>query len=202
MQEQENQQVAGDWQQQNRNRNKNRNNVKYGTGSVVVAGAEAAPVCVHIGNVNPAATEDMVRRAIIESANNIQEKPEVLKEEQVKVEMVRRREEDPNPRTRAWKMTVPHLWREMVVNRSDFYPRGWSHRQWFNRSNFKRREELAGPPGAGRAQSGGPLRLEEQPGGPQAGEEQSGGPGGAQERTGGLRGAEQPLNVEVNGSDM
>ena len=139
----------------------------------MIAGAEAAPVCVHIGNVNPEATEDMVRRAIVESANNLQEKPEELKEEQVKVEMVRRREEDPNPRTRAWKMTVPHLWREVVVNRSDFYPRGWSHRQWFNRSSFNKKEEQAGPRGAG-AQS---RRVLEQSGGTQGASGQARGPG-------------------------
>ena len=114
--------------------------------------------------------------------------------------MVRRREDDPNPRTRAWKMTVPHLWRE-VVDRSDFYPRGWSHRQWFNRSSFKKKEEQTGPRGA-RGQSGGPLRLEEQSGRPRAGEEQSGGPGGAQEQSGGLRGAKEPREVKVNESDM
>ena len=118
--------------------------------------------------------------------------------------MVRRREDDPNPRTRACKKTVPHLWREVVVNRSDFYPRGWSHRQWFNRSNYKKKDEQAGPRGA-RGQSGGPLQFEEQSGRPRTGEEQSGGPGGAQEQSGGLRGAEGPLEtttVEVNGSDM
>ena len=52
---------------------------------------------MHIGNVNPEATENMVRRAFIESANNMQDKPKVLKEEQVKVDMVRRREEYPTP---------------------------------------------------------------------------------------------------------
>ena len=52
---------------------------------------------MHIKNVNPEATENMVRRAFIESANNMQDKPKVLKEEQVKVDMVRRREEDPTP---------------------------------------------------------------------------------------------------------
>ena len=98
-----------------------------------------------------------MRKAIVECANNMQEKPEELKEEQVKVEMVRRREEDPNPRTRAWKLTVPNLWREVVVDRSDFYPRGWSHRQWFNRSNFKKKEEQARPQGAGALPKGPPL---------------------------------------------
>ena len=203
-QEQGRQQVDEGWQQQNKNRNRNRNPVKYGTGKIVLAGAEAAPICIHIGNVNPEATEDMVKKAIVDCANSLQEKPEELKEEQVKVEMVRRREEDPNPRTRAWKLTVPNLWREVVVERSDFYPRGWSHRQWFNRSNYKKKDEQAGPRGT-RGQPGGPLRLEEQSGRPRAGEEQSGGPRVVQEQSGGLRGAEEPreaTTMGVNGSDM
>ena len=153
--EQEQEKQVNVWTiQNNRNRNRNRNQVKYGTGTVVVAGAEAAPICVHIGNVNPKATKDMVRKAIVESANCLQDKPEELKAEQVRVEMVRRKEEDPNPRTRAWKMTVPNLWREMVVERSDFYPRGWSHRQWFNRSSFKKKEEPARLQGAGEQAAG------------------------------------------------
>ena len=121
----------------------------------------------------------MVRKAIVESANSLQEKPEELKEEQVKVEMVRRREEDPNPRTRAWKLTVPHLWREVVVDRSDFYPRGWSHRQWFNRSSFKKKEEPARPRGA-----------EGLPGGPQGARAQTGGTQGASVETRGAQGAD------------
>ena len=162
--------------------------MKYGTGSVVIAGAEAAPVCVHIGNVNPEATENMVRRAIVERANNLQEKPEELKEEQVQVEMVRRREEDPNPRTRAWKLTVPHLWREVVVNRSDFYPRCWSHRQWFNRSSFNKKEQ-GGPRGAGVMSRGA---------GAQSGraQELSGGSQGAGVQTRGAQG------LEVTTADM
>ena len=92
-----------------------------------MSGAEAAPVCVHIGNVNPNATEARVKEAILECARNMIEKPGELKEDELYVVLVRRKEEDPNPRTRAWKLTIPNLWREQALNKSDFYPRGWSH---------------------------------------------------------------------------
>ena len=168
---------AGEWQPAS-NRYRNKKKINYGTGNVM-SGAEAAPVVIHIGNINPNATEVKVKEAILQCANNMSEKPGDLKEEELHVEPVRRKDDDPNPRTRAWKVTVPNLWREQALNKSDFYPRGWSHRQWFERRNLRReqpgrtgwRQAAVGGPGAGGPEAGGPVS-----GGPAAGGPAAGGP--------------------------
>ena len=132
-----------------------------------------------------------MKEAILKCANNMTEKPGELKEEEFHVEVVRRKEDDQNPRTRAWKVTVPNLWREQA-QKSDFYPRGWSHRQWFERRNTRRREEHGQPgavgPGAGgpageRPAAGGPAARGAAARGPAAGEPGPGEPG-ARRRTG------------------
>ena len=44
-----------------------------------------------------------------------------------------------NPRTRCWKVTVPHVWKEML-KKDEFYPRGWSHRPFHHGGGRKQLE--------------------------------------------------------------
>ena len=50
-----------------------------------------------------------------------------LKSDEIVVKCMNNLKDIPNPRTKCWRITVPHLWREMM-KRDEFFPRGWSHR--------------------------------------------------------------------------
>ena len=73
--------------------------------------------------------EEKVKEIIVMCSNlEVEGKPEnaKLKLEDVKVKCLNNKNE-PNPRTKCWQVTVPHLWR-MMMKKDEFYPRGWSHR--------------------------------------------------------------------------
>ena len=101
---------------------------KFGTRVVDMEGAEAAPVSFFIGNTNPKSVKESIEKVVLQCANETGENK--LKVEDIEVTSVTKVE---NPRTRCWKLTVPNKWRETFRDDS-FWPMGWSHRPWSNRS--------------------------------------------------------------------
>ena len=99
----------------------------YGTNRVNVDGAEAAPIDVFVGNTNPRATEDVIKRVLLKCADNMPEKPKL---DILEVQLLTNPERDPNPRFKSWMVRVPYACKELMENDS-FYPNGWSHRKYF-----------------------------------------------------------------------
>ena len=100
----------------------------YGTNKVgIEEGAEAAPIEVFVGNTNPRASEEIIKRVLLKCASNMPENPKL---EILDVKLLTNPERDPNPRFKSWKVTVPYAYRTLMEDDS-FYPDGWSHRKYF-----------------------------------------------------------------------
>ena len=102
----------------------------FGSAVIDIEGVEAAPVDFFVGNTTPKIDNDKVKEIILKcAALKLEGKPEniELKLEDVNVKCLNNIKDEPNPRTKCWRITVPHVWRE-VMKRDEFYPRGWSHR--------------------------------------------------------------------------
>ena len=114
--------------------------VSFGSARIDIAGAEAAPVDFFIGNTHPETNEDNVKEVLVKCASIIQgdNKPDVeLKVDNLKAVCLNSKVED--PRTRCWKVTVPHVWREFL-RKDEFYPRGWSHRPFHHGGGRKQQD--------------------------------------------------------------
>ena len=99
----------------------------YGTNTVDVEGAEAAPIDIFVGNTNPRAKEDIIKRVLLKCADNMPEKPKL---EILDVKLLTNPERDPNPRFKSWVVRVPYAFKALMEDDS-FYPNGWSHRKYF-----------------------------------------------------------------------
>ena len=104
---------------------------QFGTNKVNVTGAEAAPIDIFIGNTRPAATEELIKQALVKCGEIQGEMPAELKEENIVVKLMNNLAEEPNPRTKCWKVAVPYIFREVMAMDS-FFPNGWSHRKFHN----------------------------------------------------------------------
>ena len=116
---------GGDFQHQNRRRQPRKMN--YGTNNVEIEGAEAAPIEIFVGNTNPRATDDIIKRVLLKCADNMPEKPKL---EILEVKLLTNAERDPTPRFKSWMVKVPYSFKSLMENDS-FYPNGWSHRRYF-----------------------------------------------------------------------
>ena len=76
--------------------------VSYGKSKVTLAGAEAAPIDIFIGNTNPLATPEMIKTVL---ANSAQQLPDKLQLAVIEVKCLNNFERDPNPRSKCWKIT-------------------------------------------------------------------------------------------------
>ena len=101
--------------------------VNYGKSNTTLAGAEAAPIDIFIGNTNPLATPDMIKTVLINSALQL---PEKLNLEVIEVKCLNNFERDANPRSKCWKVTVPFAQKE-YMDKDELYPTGWAHRKFF-----------------------------------------------------------------------
>ena len=77
----------------------------YGTNQVEVEGAEAAPIEVFVGNTNPRATEEVIKKVLIKCADNMPGKPKL---EILDVKLLTNPDRDPNPRFKSWMVRVPY----------------------------------------------------------------------------------------------
>jgi uncharacterized LabA/DUF88 family protein len=101
--------------------------MNYGTNKIEEAGAEAAPVDVFVGNTNPRATEEIIKRVLIKCAEKMPDKPKL---EIIEVKLLTNAERDPNPRFKSWMVRVPYSFKTLMEDDA-FYPDGWSHRKYF-----------------------------------------------------------------------
>ena len=97
----------------------------------MVSGGEAAPVDIFIGNTNPGSTTDIIKEVLVKCA----EMSEDINEPLVVID-AKCLTKDDNPRTRCWKVTVPHKYRD-YMEKDSAYPSGWSHRKFFQARNNK-----------------------------------------------------------------
>ena len=121
----ENPNVEKDFQTVN-NRRRHRK-MNYGTQNIEEIGAEAAPIDVFVGNTNPKATEDIIKRVLIKCAEKMPEKPQL---EVLEIKLLTNPERDPNPRFKSWMVRVPYRFKTLLEDDA-FYPSGWSHRKYF-----------------------------------------------------------------------
>ena len=112
---------------------------KFGTRVVEMEGAEAAPVSFFIGNTNPRSVKENIAKVIIQCARETN--GSILKEDEIEVFCMTKVE---NPRTKCWKITVPNKWRNTLRDEG-FWPMGWSHRPWVNRSSGNGKDSVKKP---------------------------------------------------------
>ena len=94
---------------------------------MTLAGAEAAPLDIFIGNTNPLTTPEMIKTVMKNSAAKLPDQPML---EVLEAKCLNNFERDPNPRSKCWKVTVPYAFKELMEN-DELYPSGWSHRRFF-----------------------------------------------------------------------
>ena len=121
----ENQDGDGDYQTVN-NRRRNRK-MNYGTNKIDEAGAEAAPIEIFVGNTNPRATEEIIKRVLVKCAEKMPDGPKL---EILEVKLLTNPDRDPNPRFKSWMVKVPYAFKNLMEEDA-FYPNGWSHRKYF-----------------------------------------------------------------------
>ena len=101
--------------------------MNYGTNKIEEAGAEAAPIDIFVGNTNPRATDEIIKKVLIKCAEKMPENPKL---EILEVSLLTNPERDPNPRFKSWKVRVPYAFKTLMETDA-FYPDGWSHRKYF-----------------------------------------------------------------------
>ena len=106
--------------------------VQYGTAKVNVAGGEAAPYDIVVGNTNPASTDEIIKDVLQKVAQGM---PEDLKLEKsleiLEVEcLTKPRLDGRRIWTRTWRVQVPNMFKEHMM-RPEAYPAGWTSRRYF-----------------------------------------------------------------------
>ena len=107
-------------------RNRKQRKIAVGSSNVEIDEAgEAAPIDYYVGGTTTSATETIIEAVLMKCAKGIDQQLnlKVLKVEQLGTQ-------NPNPRTKAWKVTVPFRFKELM-EKDELYPCGWSHRRFF-----------------------------------------------------------------------
>ena len=105
--------------------------MNYGKAKVEVAGSEAAPYEVFIGNTHPNSTEEKISEVLVKCSEQFSGDEKFESPLQIlKVTCLSK----PNPsgeplRTKCWKVQVPNKFREHML-KDEAYPYGWSHRRF------------------------------------------------------------------------
>ena len=109
-----------------------RRKVNYGKCSIDVAGGEAAPYEVFVGNTNPGSTPEIIEEVLKKCADMLPGEQKLAEPLQVlQVKCMTRPNENGDPlRTKCWMVQVPNKFREHML-RGEAYPNGWSHRRYF-----------------------------------------------------------------------
>ena len=84
-------------------------------------------VDIFVGNTNPRATEEKIKEVLLLSAAQMPEKPALVIN---KVKCLNKLDDEPYPRTKCWKISVPYAFRDLM-NDDNLYPAGWSHRTFY-----------------------------------------------------------------------
>ena len=135
--------------------------VQHGTAKVDVAGGEAAPYDVVIGNTNPGSTKDIISEVLKKVSQQV---PEDMKLqyplEILKVEcLTKAREDGKRVWVKTWRVQVPNKFTEYML-RPEAYPAGWTTRKYFppraQRPPVPNIDPTVGQPPVKRANVGGP----------------------------------------------
>ena len=106
--------------------NRRRRPVNHGSSRVEVDEAGvAAPIEIYVGNTTPAATEEVVKNVLIKCAKAFNPDTDFSV-----VEVVRLATHIENPRTKCWKVVIPHKFKD-IIEKDELYPSGWCHRKFF-----------------------------------------------------------------------
>ena len=92
---------------------------------------------IFIGNTRPDANEDLIKQALVKCGENQSDMPSELKEGDIMVKLLNNLAEEPNPRTKCWKVTVPYIFKDVMAV-DTFFPSGWSHRKFHNQVGNKK----------------------------------------------------------------
>ena len=112
-----------------KNKGRKQRPVQHGTAKVDVAGGEAAPYDVVIGNTNPGSTKDIISEVLKKVAIQVpdemkpQEPLEVLEVEC----LTKPREDGRRVWVKTWRVQVPNKFKE-YMHRPEAYPAGWTTR--------------------------------------------------------------------------
>ena len=101
---------------------------EVGTSSVDLSdlgiAAQAGPIQFYIGNTFGTCDEETITNVLIKCAQNIDKD---VKFDVLGVELLTKED---NPRSKCWKVVVPHHCRE-IMERPDMFPPGWRHRRFY-----------------------------------------------------------------------
>ena len=118
----------------NRNKQQGRRErpVQHGTAQVKVAGSEAAPYDVVIGNTNPASTDDIIKSVLTHVADNMEGEFKLKEPLHImEVEcLTKPREDGSRIWTKTWRVQVPARFKDYML-RPEAYPAGWTCRRYF-----------------------------------------------------------------------
>ena len=106
--------------------------VQYGTSKVNIAGGEARPYDVVIGNTHPGSTEEIIKDVLQKVA---QKMPDEVKLEEpldiLEIEcLTKARDDGSRIWTKTWRVQVPNKFREHML-RPEAFPAGWTSRRYF-----------------------------------------------------------------------
>ena len=106
--------------------------VQYGTSNVKVAGGEAAPYDVFVGNTHPDTTDDIVKKVLVQVSEKMSEEMKLEEPlEILEVEcLTKPRNDGSKIWTRNWRVRVSNRFRAHML-RPEAYPVGWSSRRYF-----------------------------------------------------------------------
>ena len=115
-----------------RNQGRRPRPVQHGTAQVKVAGGEAAPYDIVIGNTNPGSTEEIVKKVLLHVSESmtdelkLQEPLEILEIEC----LTKPRDDGRRIWTKTWRVQVPSRFKE-YMQRPESFPAGWTTRRYF-----------------------------------------------------------------------
>ena len=109
--------------------------MNYGKSEVTVAGCEAAPYEVFIGNTNTGSTDQIIKEVLVKCADSL---PADVKLNEpldiLEITCLTKPSPDGTPlRTKCWKIKVANKFREHMM-KDEAFPCGWSHRRFFPKS--------------------------------------------------------------------
>ena len=117
---------------------KNVRKTEAGTSSVdfseLGAAAHAGPIQFYIGNTFSTCEKETVSNVLKKCAENVNKNVnfQVLDVHLLTTEV--------NPRSKCWKVVVPHHCKE-IMERPDMYPPGWRHRRFYGGSSAGRSDK-------------------------------------------------------------
>ena len=111
-----------------RNQGRRQRPVQYGTAKVNIAGGEARPFDIVVGNTNPASSEGLIKEVLIEVAKAMPEKVDL---DILEVEcLTKPRDDGRRIWTKTFRVQVPDKFREHMMC-PEAYPVGWTSRKYF-----------------------------------------------------------------------